>query len=389
MYAQPDKKKVRTKSSSLLSKSHDNLYAQPEERDVHAPLTSFASSDLLRKSHDHLYDELEEGKASKASKESTSRESIKSGKPQTHEYAELEESAQPSLPSPQTSRASLKSRKPQAHEYAELEESAQPSSLSSQTSRASLKSKVQHAHVYAQLEEGEMCAQPSPLPPEELLYAEPEERRATKKCLTLPHAQPKGKPHARLYSQVEERDMQTQLSSLPPEELLYAKPEERKATKKLLNTPATERWKTTSSLVRSARGEGGKQRTCYSTHNTCVQYTARQPVFSNRGEKSSDEISILLSYRKSHDDRFTQLEERETRMQPIPSDRPQDHLYAQPDRKKVRTKSSSLFSKSHDNLYAQPEERDVHRPLTLIICFSRSIEEISRPPLCRAGREKR
>ena len=206
LYAQPDKKKVRAKSSSLLSKSHDNLYAQPEERDVHRPLTSFASRDRLRKSHDYLYAELEEGKGNRASKESTSRGSIKSGKPQTHEYAELEESAQPPLPSPQTSRASLKSKKPQAH-------------------------------VYAQLEEGGMHAQQSPLPPEELLYAKPEERTATKKRSTLPHAQPKGKPHTRLYSQVEERDMQTQLSSLPPEELLYTKPEERKATKKCSTLP--------------------------------------------------------------------------------------------------------------------------------------------------------
>ena len=149
LYAQPDKKKVKTKSSSLLSKSHDNLYAQPEERDVHAPLTSFASRDQLRKSHDHLYAELEEGKASKASKQSMSRTSIKSGKPQTQEYAEPEESAQ-------------------------------PSSLSSQTSRVSLKSKKPQAHVYAQLEKGELHAQPSPLPPEKLLYAKPEERRVTK-----------------------------------------------------------------------------------------------------------------------------------------------------------------------------------------------------------------
>ena len=206
LYAQPDKKKVRAKSSSLLSKSHDNLYAQPEERDVHAPLTSFASRDRLRKSHDHLYAELEEGKANKASKESTSRGSIKSGKPQTHEYAKLEESAQ-------------------------------PSSLSSQTSRASLKSKKPQAHLYAQLEKGEMRAQPLPLPPEELLYAELEERRATKTRSIAPHAQPKGKPHARLYSQVEERGMQTQLSSLPPEELLYTKPKERKATKKCSTLP--------------------------------------------------------------------------------------------------------------------------------------------------------
>ena len=206
LYAQPDRKKVRTKSSSLLSKSYENLYALSEKRAVHAPLTSFASRDRLRKSHDHLYAELEEGKASKASKESMSCGSIKSGKPQTHEYAELEESAQ-------------------------------PSSLSFQTSRASLKSKKPQAHVYAQLEEGEMHAQSSSLPPEELLHAEPEERRAIKKRSTLPHAQPKGKPHARFYSQVEEREMQTQLSSLPPKELLYAKPEKRKATKKCSTLP--------------------------------------------------------------------------------------------------------------------------------------------------------
>ena len=123
---------------------------------------------------------------------------------------------------------------------------------------------------------------------------------------------------------------------------------------------------------------------------TPVSSTLQDNLYSQIEErKVQTKSASLLSYRKSHDDRFTQLEERETRMQPIPSDRPQDHLYAQPDRKKVRTKSSSLFSKSHDNLYAHPEERDVHRPLTLIICFSRSIEEISRPPLCRAGREKR
>ena len=82
-----------------------------------------------------------------------------------------------------------------------------------------------------------MYAQQSPLPPEELLYAEPEERRAAKKRSILPHAQPKGKPHTRLYSQVEERDMQTQLSSLPPEELLYTKPKERKSTKKCSTLP--------------------------------------------------------------------------------------------------------------------------------------------------------
>ena len=236
LYSRIEESKVQTKSASLLRKSRDgrftqpeeretrtqptppdqpqdhlyaqpyNLYAQPEERDVHAPLTSFASRDRLRKSHDHLYAELEEGKANKASKESTSRGSIKSGKPQTHEYAELEESAQ-------------------------------PSSLSSQTSRASLKSKKPQAHMYAQLEKGEMHAQPLPLPPEELLYAELEERRATKTRSIAPHAQPKGKPHARLYSQVEERGMQTQLSSLPPEELLYTKPKERKATKKCSTLP--------------------------------------------------------------------------------------------------------------------------------------------------------
>ena len=280
LYAQPDKKKVRVKSSSLLSKSHDNLYAQTEERDVHTPLTSFASRDRLRKSHDHLYAELEEGKGNKASKESTSRGSIKSGKPQTHEYAELEESVQ-------------------------------PSSLSSQTSRASLKSKKPQAHVYAQLEEGEMHAQPSPLPPEELLYAEQEERRATKKRSTLPPLRG-GKPQAHLYAQLDERGA-SNVRATPP--------------------------------------------------TTPVSSTLQDNLYSQIEERKVQTKSASL-LRKSRDDRFTQPEEREAHTQPTPSDRPQDHLYAQPDKKKVRAKSSSLLSKSHDNLYAQPEERDVHTPLT-------------------------
>ena len=333
LYAQPDKKKVRAKSSSLLSKSHDNLYAQPEERDVHTPLTSFASCDRLRKSHDHLYAELEEGKANKVSKESM----------------------------PHTS---IKSRKPWTHKYAELEESAQPSSLSSQTSRASLKFKKSQAHVYAQLEEGGMHAQPSQLPPEELLYAEPEERRATKTRLIAPHAQLKGKQHANLYSQVEERDIQTQLSSLPPEELLYAKPEEKKATKKCSTLPPLRGGKPQAHLYAQLE-ERGASNVRATPPTIPVSSTLQDSLYSQIEErKVQTKSASLLSYRKSRDDRFTQPEERETRMQPIPSDRPQDHLYAQPDRKKVRTKSSSLLSKSHDNLYAQPEERDVHTPLT-------------------------
>ena len=330
LYAQPDKKKVRVKSSSLLSKSHDNLYAQTEERDVHTPLTSFASRDRLRKSHDHLYAELKEGKCNKASKESTSRGSIKSGKPQTHEYAELEESAQ-------------------------------PSSLSSQTSRASLKSKKPQAHVYAQLEEREMHAQPSPLPPEELLYAEQEERRATKKRSTLPPLK-YGKPHARLYSQVEERDMQTQLSSLPPEELLYAKPEKRKVTKKCSTLPPLRGGKQQAHLY-AQLDERGASNVRATPPTTPVSSTLQDNLYSQIEERKVQTKSASL-LRKSRDDRFTQPEEREAHTQPTPSDRPQDHLYAQPDKKKVRAKSSSLLSKSHDNLYAQPEERDVHTRLT-------------------------
>ena len=314
LYAQPDKKNVQTKSSSLLSKSHDNLYAQPEERDVHTHLTSFASRDRLRKSHDHLYAELEEGKGNKASKELMSRASIKSGKHQSHEYAELKESAQ-------------------------------LSSLSSQTSRASLKSKKPQVYVYAQLEEGEMHAQPSSLPPEELLYTEPEERRVTKKRSTVPHAQPKGKqhahlysqveerraakkrstlsplkcgkPHARLYSQVEERDMQTQLSSLPPEELFYAKLEKRKATKKCSTLPPLRGGKPQTHLYAQLE-ERGASKVRATPPTTPVSSTPSSHLYAQLEERETSGVRVgqsttsLETAWQSHDDLHTQLEEEDT-----------------------------------------------------------------------------
>ena len=287
LYAQPDKKKIRAKSSSLLSKSHDNLYAQPEERDVHTPLTSFASCDRLRKSQDHLYAELEEGKGNKASKESMFCTSIKSGKPRTHEYAELEESAQ-------------------------------PLSLSSQTSRASLKSKKPQAHVYAQLEEGGINAQQSPLPSKELLSAKPEERRATKTRSIAPHAQPKGKPYARFYAQVEERDMQTQLSSLPPEELLYTKPEKRKAIKKCSTLPP----------LRSGHGkpqahlyaqleERGTSNVRATPPTTPVSSSPSSHLYAQLEERETSGVLVgqsttSLKAAQLQDDLHTQLEEEDT-----------------------------------------------------------------------------
>ena len=289
LYAQPDRKKVRAKSSSLLSKSHDNLYAQPEERDVHTPLTSFASRDRLRKSHDHLYAELEEGKGNKSSKESMSCTSIKSGKLQTHEYAELEESAQPSL-------------------------------LSSQTSRASLKSKIQHAHVYAQLEEGEMCAQQSPLPPEELLYAEPEERKATKTRSTLPLLKC-GKPHARLCS---ERDMQTQLSSLPPEEFLYAEPEERKVTKKCSTLPPLRGGKQQANLYAQLqeRGASNVRATPPTTpvsstpsNHLYAQLEGRETIGARQGHTTSTTLKSV----QSQDDICTEEDTSDIRSTPPPA----------------------------------------------------------------------
>ena len=300
LYTQPDKKKVRAKSSSLLSKSHDNLYSHQEERDVHTHLASFASLDRLRKSHDHLYAELEEGKASKASKESTS---CGSGKPQTHEYAELEESAQ-------------------------------PSSLSSQTSHASLKSKKPQAHVYAQLEEGEMHAQPSPLPPEELLYAEPEERRATKKHSTLPPLRG-GKPHTRLYSQVEERDMQTQLSSLPPEELLYAEPEERRATKKHSTLPPL---------------RGGKP------HTRLYSQVEERDMQTQLSSLPPEELLYAKPEKRKATKKCSTLP-------PLKGCKPQAHLYAQLEERgasNVRTTppTTPVSSTPSNHLYAQLEERE-------------------------------
>ena len=335
LYAQPDKKKVRAKSSSLLSKSHDNLYAQPEERDVHTPLTSFVSRDRLRKSHDHLYAELEEGKGNKASKDSTSRGSIKSGKPQTHEYAELEESAQPSSLSPQTSRASLKSKKPQAHVYAQLEEGemhvqplplppeellyAEPEERRANKTRsiavhAQLKDK-QHAHLYSQVEERDMQTQLSSLPPEELLYAEPEERRATKKRSTLPPLKC-GKPHARVYSQVEERDMQTQLSSLPPEELLYAKLEKRKATKKCSTLPPLRGGKPQAHLYAQLE-ERGASNVRATPPSTPVSSTPSSRLYAQLEERETSGVRVgqsttSLEAAQSQDDLHTQLEEEDT-----------------------------------------------------------------------------
>ena len=49
-----------------------------------------------------------------------------------------------------------------------------------------------------------MQTQLSSLPPEELLYAKPEKRKSTKKCSTRPPLRG-GKPQAHLYAQLEER----------------------------------------------------------------------------------------------------------------------------------------------------------------------------------------
>ena len=81
-----------------------------------------------------------------------------------------------------------------------------------------------------------MQTQLSSLPPEELLYAKPEKRKATKKCSTLPPLRG-GKPQAHLYAQLEERGASNVRATPPttpvsstPSSHLYAQLEERETS---------------------------------------------------------------------------------------------------------------------------------------------------------------
>ena len=58
----------------------------------------------------------------------------------------------------------------------------------------------------------------------------------------------------------------------------------------------------------SARGEGGKQRTCYSTYNTCVQYTIKPSLCSVEGETDQWRTTTLETG-QSQNDLCTQLKE--------------------------------------------------------------------------------
>ena len=81
-----------------------------------------------------------------------------------------------------------------------------------------------------------MQTQLSSLPPEELLYAKPEKRKATKKCSTLLPLK-NGKPQAHLYAQLEERGASNVCATPPTTPVsctsssrLYAQLEERETS---------------------------------------------------------------------------------------------------------------------------------------------------------------